>query len=92
MDRDAARSLMRLPGVGRSIAQDLHDLGFRRAEDLSGADPEAMYGRLQALRGRRLDRCLLYTFRCAVYAASTAEPERELLKWWNWKDHGRTGL
>jgi hypothetical protein len=30
----------------------------------------------------------LYTFRCAVYAASEPGPDPELLKWWNWK--GRT--
>jgi hypothetical protein len=86
VDRETARSLMRLPGVGKSIAKDLYDLGFRRAEDLAGADPEAMYARLQQLAGRHLDRCLLYTFRCAVYAASTPAPEPDKLKWWNWKD------
>jgi hypothetical protein len=31
---------------------------------------------------------VLYTFRCAVYAARTEKPKAELLKWWNWK--GRT--
>ncbi len=86
MDRETARSLMRLPGVGKSIAKDLYDLGYTSAEDLAGADPEAMYARLQQLAGRHLDRCLLYTFRCAVYAASTSAPEPDKLKWWNWKD------
>jgi hypothetical protein len=36
------------------------------------------------------DRCLLYVFRCAVYYASTAAPEPELLKWWSWKDGAPT--
>jgi len=29
---------------------------------------------------------VLYTFRCAVYAARTSRPEPALMKWWNWKD------
>ena len=29
---------------------------------------------------------MLYTFRCAVYYASTPRPKPALLKWWNWKD------
>ncbi|HTA16302.1 MAG TPA: helix-hairpin-helix domain-containing protein, partial [bacterium] len=36
----------------------------------------------------RQDPCVLYTFRCAAYAARTAKPDREKLKWWFWK--GRT--
>lgn len=45
-----------------------------------------MYQRLIALRGEYQDRCVLYTFRCAVYYASNACHDAEKLKWWNWKD------
>ncbi|MGA3073400.1 MAG: helix-hairpin-helix domain-containing protein, partial [Bryobacteraceae bacterium] len=34
--------------------------------------------------------CVLYVFRCAVYFASEAEHDPELLKWWNWKDQARS--
>jgi hypothetical protein len=78
--------LRRLPGVGPSIAADLRSLGIRRAAALRGKDPEKLYQRLCRQRGKTLDRCLLYVFRCAVYAASTPRPKAELLKWWNWKD------
>lgn len=44
-----------------------------------------MYERLSELQGAQ-DRCVLYVFRCAVYYASTPQPEPELLRWWNWKD------
>lgn len=74
-----------LPGIGPSLAKDLEDLGFRAVADLKGADPERMYARLEKLRGVHQDRCVLYAFRCAVYAASTAHPDPERLKWWNWK-------
>lgn len=75
-----------IPGIGPRMAQDLVDLGFRRVADLAGADPEAMYGELCALRGQRLDRCVLYVFRCAAYFASERVHDPDLLLWWKWKD------
>jgi hypothetical protein len=80
--------LRRLPGVGPSIAADLRSLGVRSVRDLARRDPERLYARLCRLTGERQDPCVLYTFRCAVYAAGTPGPDPALLKWWNWK--GRT--
>ncbi len=74
------------PGVGPSIAQDLRDLGFQRVEDLAARDPEEMYEALCELRGARIDRCVLYVFRCATYFAGNGAHDPELLKWWNWKN------
>src|SRR5215813_8979598 len=82
----ALADLQRIPGVGPSIARDLVDLGYSRVASLVGEDPEAMYEELCHLRSAHIDRCVLYTFRCAVYFASHTEHEPELLKWWNWKD------
>lgn len=78
--------LQTIPGVGPSIAVDLRDLGYGAITDLTAADPETMYTRLCDLRGEHIDRCVLYVFRCATYFAREADPEPELLKWWNWKD------
>jgi hypothetical protein len=78
--------LQRLPGVGPSIAQDLRDLGVLSPAGLRRRNPEKLYAALNRLRGVRQDPCVLYTFRCAVYAARTAKPDNRLLKWWNWKD------
>lgn len=78
--------LQTIPGIGKSIAQDLISLGYSKVSDLKGADPEAMYDRLCAKQGQHLDRCLLYTFRCAVYFASHETHDPEKLRWWNWKD------
>lgn len=83
---DAARNLQQIPGIGKSLCIDLIDLGYRRAEELKGADPEKMYQDLVELRGEPVDRCVLYVFRCAVYYASHSRHQAELLKWWNWKD------
>jgi hypothetical protein len=78
--------LQTIPGIGPSLAQDLHDLGIRRVVDLERRDPERLYARLGRLRAMRQDPCVLYAFRCAVYYARTPRPRTELLKWWNWKD------
>jgi hypothetical protein len=78
--------LRAIPGVGKSLAQDLADLEYREVENLRGENPEVMYRNLCALRGQHIDRCVLYVFRCAVYYASNADHDPELLKWWNWKD------
>ena len=80
------QELQVIPGIGKSLAQDLFDLGYRHVTELAGEEPEAMYKSLCALRGSRIDRCVLYVFRCAVYFASNTTHKPELLKWWNWKD------
>ena len=61
--------LLRIPGIGPSLARDLFDLGIKRVSDLRRRNPETLYQRLCDLRGTHQDRCVLYTFRCAVYYA-----------------------
>jgi hypothetical protein len=78
--------LLKIPGVGSSLAQDLNELGIHEIVDLNGSDPESMYAELCDLRGSKVDRCVLYVFRCAVYYANHSDHDPELLKWWNWKD------
>lgn len=78
--------LQAIPGIGPSLARDLRALGYQDVPDLVNQDPEAMYARLTRIRGERQDPCVLYVFRCAVYFASSRDPEPELLRWWAWKD------
>ena len=80
------KEFQNIPGVGESLSKDLVDLGYKNVSDLAGEDPELMYEKLMILRGRHIDRCVLYVFRCAVYYASNLIHDSELLKWWNWKD------
>ncbi len=75
-----------IPGIGKSIAQDLKEIGIFKVSDLKGRDPQDLYDRSCALAGMKIDRCLLYTYRCAVYYASSKTHDPEKLKWWNWKD------
>ena len=85
MNKKILKELQQIPGVGPSIAQDLYELGIRSIHDLIGKDPEALYQARCRQQGCCIDRCLLYVFRCAVYFASTPNPDPELLKWWQWK-------
>jgi hypothetical protein len=80
--------LMQIPGVGKSIANDLWNIGIRSISDLEGQNPEDIYDLSNRYAGSIQDRCLLYVFRCAIYYANTKEKDRdaEKLKWWNWKD------
>ncbi len=82
------KALTVIPGIGKSIAQDLLNIGIKSAEDLKGKDPERLYDQSNRFEGLVQDRCLLYVFRCAVYFAQTPAEQRdpERLKWWNWKD------
>ncbi|MBE2218645.1 MAG: pathogenicity locus [Ignavibacteria bacterium] len=84
--RELIKDLMRIPGVGKSIANDLLNININSVEDLKGKDPQVLYDRSNEYAGVVQDRCLLYVFRCAVYFAENPEPEPEKLKWWRWKD------
>lgn len=81
-------SVTSIPGVGKSIAEDLRRLGVREVADLQGQSPEDLYMKLEKLEGVHVDRCMLYVMRTAVYYAEGGRvPER--LLWWHWKDaHG----
>ena len=76
---------MVIPGIGKSIAQDLNHIGIYTVDDLKDQAPEDLYVRSNQYAGTQQDRCLLYVFRCAIYFAEGGrDPEK--LKWWNWKD------
>lgn len=70
--------------MGRAVADDYRRLGITTVDAVAQTDPFALYDRIQGLDGPT-DICMLYTFRCAHYAASTPEPDPDLLSWWVWK-------
>jgi nucleotidyltransferase/DNA polymerase involved in DNA repair len=78
--------LKSVPGIGPRIAADLRSIGIFKSDDLKGRDPEQLYRALEERVGHRVDRCVLYVFRCAVYFASNERHDPERLKWWHWKD------
>ena len=90
-DPRVLQALQAIPGVGKSVSLDLWNLGIRSIEDLRGQDAQELYDRLCTMQQAKIDRCMLYTLRCAVYFASTEERDPELLKWWNWKNRNASG-
>lgn len=86
--QQSIKELTNIPGVGKSIADDLWSIGITAITDLKGKNPYELYNLSNRLAGAVQDRCLLYVFKCAVYYANTPmdEQEEEKLKWWNWKD------
>lgn len=93
-EQEILRDFQQIPGVGPRLSEGFPGIGLRSTDELRGADPEDLYGRMCEAAGGNLDRCVLYVCRCAVYWASAHGYDPELLKWWNWKDRrqgGRTG-
>lgn len=85
MRKTSQNDLLKIPGVGPSIAQDLNNIGINCIADLKDKDPEKLYALSNEFEKTVQDRCLLYVFRCAVYFANHNNPDPEKLKWWNWK-------
>ena len=81
-------NLRTIPGIGIAMEKDLNNLGIYNVGELKNKDPEKLYEDLCEFSGTKLDPCVLYTFRCAVYYSKTKNKDPQLLKWWNWK--GRT--
>lgn len=52
--------LQKIPGVGKSIAEDLRNLGIKQVNDLCNRNPEDLYSDLCKRMGKPIDRCLLY--------------------------------
>ncbi len=86
--KDVLEEFREMPGVGKAVANDLWDLGYRSISSLKPENPELMYENLCEYQGKKVCRCMLYVFRLSVYYANTPESKRNphLLKWQNWKD------
>ncbi|OGC20983.1 hypothetical protein A3J90_06705 [candidate division WOR-1 bacterium RIFOXYC2_FULL_37_10] len=54
----ARSNLEIIPGVGKSIAQNLHDINILSVSDLKGKSPEKLYDESNRFVGAVQDRCL----------------------------------
>jgi nucleotidyltransferase/DNA polymerase involved in DNA repair len=79
------KELQKIPSIGKACAIDLWNIGIRSIGDLENENPKELYLKLNKTTGVTHDICMLYTFRCAVYFASTKNPDPQKLKWWYWK-------
>lgn len=60
-----AHMLTDIPNIGKSIAQDLINLGVRTPADVAAMDPVATYEALRTPMGGRHDPCVLDVFLAA---------------------------
>ncbi len=81
-----SKGLESIPGVGKTIAQGLRDIGIDRPSCLKNENPQKLYEKMCRKQGIKIDRCMLYVLRGAVYYASNKKHNPKLLKWWAWKD------
>ena len=86
MESSSLQELEQIPGVGKTIAKDMQNIGIHSIDDLKGRQAEQLYDRLCEFKASPVDRCMLYVFRCAIYYASNNDHDPELLKWQNYKD------
>ncbi len=86
MESSSLQELEQIPGVGKTIAQYMQNIGINSIDDLKARQAEQLYDRLCEFKASPVDRCMLYVFRCAIYYASNTDHDPELLKWENWKD------
>jgi len=80
------KELVKIPGVGKVIANGLWNIVITSIEELKDKNPENLYEKVCAFKGEIIDKCVLYVYICAVYCASNDIHDSKLLKWWNWKD------
>ena len=86
MESSSLHQLEQIPGVGKTIALDMHNIGIHSIDDLKPAQAQQLYDKLCDFKASPVDRCMLYVFRCAIYYASNTDHDPQLLKWQNWKD------
>jgi hypothetical protein len=84
--RSHHNTLLQIPGVGNKFVEKFAQLGIDSIDDLKGRDPLTLYCQYCELCGEKVDRCVLYVFRTAVYYAENSQHDPQKLKWWNWKD------
>lgn len=82
VNRDQVRQLTDLPNIGKSLAQDLQQLGVTEPAQLAAMSAHDMYQQLCAQTGTRQDPCVLDVF-ISVTRFMQGEPPRP---WWDYTE------
>jgi Pathogenicity locus len=75
-----AKRLEDIPNIGKSMAQDLRQMGIFEPSALIGQNPYALYEKIQRITGHRHDPCVCDTFIAAVRFMEGSEA----LPWWHY--------
>jgi hypothetical protein len=82
-------ALMKIPNIGKSMADDLMSLGINSVADLAKQEPDELYLRLCQQTKSRQDPCVWDTFAAAIHFAKTGEAK----KWWDYsEDRKKRGI
>jgi hypothetical protein len=79
-DASEAATLEQIPNIGRSIAQDLREIGIQTPDALRSENAQTVYEALCMKRGVRQDPCVLDTFMAAIDFMNGAPPT----PWWHY--------
>jgi hypothetical protein len=72
--------LFSLMNVGTATYKDLEVLEIHSIQQLSKADPDELYSRLQEITGHPHDPCVWDVFAAIIHATRTGEKT----PWWQW--------
>ena len=62
MESSSLQELEQIPGVGKTIARDMQNIGIHSIDALKGRQAEQLYDRLCEFKASPVDRCMLYVF------------------------------
>ena len=74
--------LLTLMNVGKATCEDFDLLGIQSISDLSKANADELYIRLQEITGKSHDPCVWDVFAAAIHEAKTGEKQ----PWWQWSN------
>ncbi|MHC4258837.1 MAG: helix-hairpin-helix domain-containing protein [Planctomycetota bacterium] len=60
MESSSLQELEQIPGVGKTIARYMQNVGINSIDDLKGRQAEQLYDRLCEFKASPVDRCMLY--------------------------------
>jgi hypothetical protein len=75
MESSSLQELEQIPGVGKTIARDMQNIGIHSIDDLKGTQAEQPYDRLCEFKASPVDRCMLYVFKwlyISIYLRATS--------------------
>lgn len=79
--------LLKIPGIGKNMAEHLIKAGYPTIESLKGQDKQEVYTRDCLVQSMAIDKCALYAYRLAVhFPDNNGRLPTDKQSWWNWKN------
>lgn len=83
-------NLLKIPGIGKNMAEHLIKAGYPDIASLKGQDPQVVYLKDCMAQSFHVDKCALYCYRLAVcFADNNGQVPPDKQNWWDWKDENQ---